>query len=51
MIGEKRNTYRILVGTPQGRRPLRRQRLGWRNNIKMCLRSIGGCDMDWIDLA
>jgi hypothetical protein len=50
-IGEKRNAYRILVGKPEGKRPLGRPRLRWENNIRMDLRDIGWCDMDWIDLA
>jgi hypothetical protein len=45
--GEKRNAYRILVGKPEGRRPLRR----WVDNIKMDLIEIGWGGMDWIDLA
>jgi hypothetical protein len=40
-IGEKRNTYRILVGKPEGKRPLGRARRGWMDNIKMDLREIG----------
>jgi hypothetical protein len=36
--GEKRNTYRILVGNPEGKRPLRRPRRRWVKNIKMDLR-------------
>jgi hypothetical protein len=48
---EKRNTYRILVGKPEGKRPLGRPRHRWLNNIKMDLREIGWGGMDWIDLA
>jgi hypothetical protein len=48
---EERNTYRILVGKPIGKRPLGRPRRRWVDNIKMDLREIG-CDvLDWIDLA
>jgi hypothetical protein len=47
-MGEKRNAYRILVGNPEGKRPLRRPRRRWVDNIKMDLRWDGG---DWIDLA
>jgi hypothetical protein len=40
-IWEKRTAYRILVGKPEGKRPLRRPRHRWENNIKMDLREIG----------
>jgi hypothetical protein len=49
--GEKRDAYRILVGKPEGKRPLGRERRRWVNNIKMDLREIGWGGMDWIDLA
>jgi hypothetical protein len=48
---EKRNAYRILVGKPEGMRPLGRPRRRWVDNIKTDLREIGGDCMDWIDLA
>jgi hypothetical protein len=50
-MGETRNAYRILVGKPEGRRPLGRPRRRWVDNIKMHLREIGWDGMDWIDLA
>jgi hypothetical protein len=50
-IWEKRNACSILVGNPEGKTPLGRPRHGWVNNIKMDLREIGWCGMDWIDLA
>jgi hypothetical protein len=50
-MGEKRNAYRILVGSPEGRRQLGRPRRRWVDNIKMDLREIGRDVMDWIDLA
>jgi hypothetical protein len=50
-MGEKRNSYRILVGKPEGMRPLGRPRRRWVNNIKMDLREIGRDGVDWIDLA
>jgi hypothetical protein len=46
-----RSTNRILVGMPEGRRPLERSRRRWVHNIKMDLREIGWDGMDWIDLA
>jgi hypothetical protein len=48
---EKRNAYRILMGKPEGKRPLGRSRRRWLDNIKMDLREIRWDDMDWIDLA
>jgi hypothetical protein len=50
-MGETRNTYRILVGKPEGKKPLGRPRRRCANNIKMDLREIGWDGMDWIDLA
>jgi hypothetical protein len=49
--GEKRNTYSILVGQPEGKRPLGKPRRRWVDNIKMDLIEIGWDDLDWIDLA
>jgi hypothetical protein len=51
MQWEERNAYRILVGKPEGKRPLGRPRLRWEDNIRMDLREIGWGGMDWIDLA
>jgi hypothetical protein len=48
---EKRNTYRILIGKPEGKKPLERSRRRWVDNIKMDHREIGWDGMDWIDLA
>jgi hypothetical protein len=50
-MGEKRNAYRILLGKPEGRRPLARTKRRWVDNIKMDLRQIGIYGMHWIDLA
>jgi hypothetical protein len=44
------NAYRILVGEPEGKRPLGRPRYRW-VDIKMDLREIGWSGMDWIDLS
>jgi hypothetical protein len=49
--GENRNAYRILVGKPEGKRPLGRPIHRWLDNIKMDLREIGWGSMGWIDLA
>jgi hypothetical protein len=48
---EKRGAYRILMGRLEGRRPLRRPRRRWENNIKMDLKKVGWWGMDWIELA
>jgi hypothetical protein len=50
-LGQKRNAYRILVGKPEGKRPLGRPRRRWVDDIKMDLREIGPEAMNWIDLA
>jgi hypothetical protein len=50
-MGEVRSAYNILVGKPEGRRPLGRTRRRWEDNIKMGLREIGFGDVDWIHLA
>jgi hypothetical protein len=49
-MGEKSNAYRILVGKPESKRPLRRPRRRWVDNIKMDLREIGWDGMESIDL-
>jgi hypothetical protein len=48
---EKRNTYRLLVEIPEGKRPLGRPRRRWVDNIRMDLAEVGWGDVDWIDLA
>jgi hypothetical protein len=50
-MGEIRGAYNILVGRPEGRRPLGRPRRRWEYNIKMYLREIGFGDVDWIHWA
>jgi hypothetical protein len=50
-MGEKRNTYRILVGKPEGKRLLGGSRRRWVDNIKMDLGEIGLDGRDWIELT
>jgi glucose dehydrogenase len=50
-MGEKTNAYRILVGKPEGKKPLGRSRHKWVDNIKMNLKETGWGSMDRIDLA
>jgi hypothetical protein len=50
-MGETRNTYGILVGKPEGKRPLGIPRRRWVDNIKMDLREKGWDGMGWIELA
>jgi hypothetical protein len=47
----KRNAYRILLGKTEGKRPLRKPRHRWEDNIKMDLREVGWGSMDWIHQA
>jgi hypothetical protein len=49
-MGEKRNAYRLLVGKPEGKRPLGRPRRRWVDNIRMDLGEVGWGDVDWIGL-
>jgi hypothetical protein len=48
---EERGVYRVLVGKPEGKRPLGRPRRGWEDNIRMYLQEVGCGGMDWIRLA
>jgi hypothetical protein len=50
-MGEGRGFYRVLVGKPEGKRPLGRRRRRWKDNIKMDLRQIGIDGANWIQLA
>jgi len=50
-VGEESGVYRVLVGKPEGRRPLGRPRRRWVDNIRMELQEVGCGYMDWIGLA
>jgi len=50
-MGEGRGVYRVLVGKPEGKRPLGRPRRRWVDNIRMDLQEVGCGHMDWIGLA
>jgi hypothetical protein len=50
-MGEKRNVHMLLVGKPEGKRPLGRSRRRWIDNIKKDLLEIGVSVVDWIGLA
>ena len=50
-MGQGIEVYRVMVGKPEGKRPLRRPRRRWEDNIKMDLREVrGGCG-DWMELV
>jgi len=48
---ERKVVYRVLVGKPEGKRPLGRPRRRWEDNIKMDLQEVGCGGMDWLELA
>ena len=48
---QSRNAYRVLMGKPEGKRPLARPRRRWEDNIKMDLRDVCGDPGEWLDLA
>jgi hypothetical protein len=50
-MGERRGVHRVLVGKPEGKRPLGRPRRRWEGNIKMDLQEVGCGSMDWNELA
>ena len=50
-MGEGRGVHRVLVGKPEGKRPMGRPRRSWENNIKMDLQEVGCRGMDWMELA
>jgi hypothetical protein len=49
--GDRKGVNRVLVGKPEGKRPLRRPRRRWEDNIKMDLQEVGCGGIDWIQLA
>jgi hypothetical protein len=51
VYGEERGVYRVLVGKPEGKRPLEKPRGKWEDNIKMDLQEVGGGREDWMELA
>jgi hypothetical protein len=50
-MGEERNMYRVLMGKPEGKKPLGRPSRRWEDRIRMDLREIGWGSVDWIQLA
>ena len=50
-MGERRGVHRVLVGKPEGKRPMGRPRRRWEGNIKMDLQEVGGGFWDWMELA
>ena len=50
-MGDSKDVYRVLVGKPEGKRPLGQPRHGWEDNITMDVQEAGLGGMDWIDLA
>ena len=50
-MGEDRGMHRVLVGKPEGMRPLGKPRRRWEDNIKMDLQEVGGGRGDWMELA
>jgi len=50
-MGESRGIYRVLMGKPEGKRPLGRTEHRWEDNIEMDLQEVGCGGMDWIGLA
>jgi len=48
---DRRRTYKVLVGRPEGKRPLGRPRCRWEDNVKVDLQEVGWGDINWIDLA
>jgi hypothetical protein len=50
-MGEEGGEYKVLVGKPEGKRPLGRPRCSWEDNINVDLQEVGCRGMDWIELA
>ena len=50
-MGDRKGAYRVLVGKPEGKRPLLRPRCRWEDNITVDLQEVGWVGMDWLDLA
>jgi hypothetical protein len=50
-MGVERKIYKVLVGTPEGKRPLGRRRSRWEDGIRMDLREIDWVSVEWIHLA
>jgi hypothetical protein len=50
-MGEMKSAYKILVGKPEGKRPLERLRHRWEDNVRMHLREMGWESVDWIYVA
>jgi len=50
-MGEERKVYKVLMGKPEGKRPLGRPRHRWEDGIRMDLREIGWGSVEWIQLA
>jgi hypothetical protein len=50
-MGENRGVHRVLVGKPEGKRPLGRRRRRWKDNIQMDLQEVGGGRGDWMELG
>jgi hypothetical protein len=50
-MAEERGVHRVLVGKPEGKRPLRRPRRRWEDNIMMDIQEVGGDCGDWLDLV
>ena len=51
LVGDWRGVYKVLMGKPEGKRPLGRRRRRWDYNIKMDLQEVGCGGMDWMELA